>query len=213
MFKKIALIISLVVMMLVVAVPVAAVDPIPGDCLDYVETANGFGICFLGNSDPDEFGMVTWTYAVKVLDAPAALSHITFTVCIDDAENVTPGDGETWETLLSFGSVFGTPDVTYEVEITGEPDPTTGVNGIKYEDPEPQQLEGDGEVHIFQFTQPLQTNPGTADTDVGTKAGSANGVTATILGPVCDGTSAVDFTAFNASGGLFARLLSWLGLR
>ena len=206
MFKKTLVLISLVLVMLVIAVPAMAFDT-QLDCVDYVDI-NGTTVCFLGNADNGD-GTVTWTYAIQQNSSPA-LSHVTFSICIDDPITVTPGHGDTYTTPGLFGSVFGVGGVEYNVVVDGTPDPKTGVNGIKFEDGTAEM--GIGDVHIFQFTQALQTNPGTEPTPVGVKAGGLDEAVL-IQGPICGGTSSVDLTQFSASGGLFARVLSWLGLR
>jgi hypothetical protein len=218
--KKFALGLIVVVLTMVSAVAVSAAGVIPDDCLGPVGVVDGNIICFLGfDDDLVQPNWTTWTYAVLRSTATAGneLSHITFDICIDDASAVIPNDEYT--TLDNYNAFVGRGGVVYVVEVTGDPDPTTGVGGIKFQDPvypaSPEQMQA-GEVHIFQFTQPTQSVGG-YDPNKLRPVGFKNGNTGEpvyLYGPICDGSSAVELASFEAqSMSLFGRLLQWLGLR
>lgn len=224
--RKLALSVTVLVMLLVSATAVSAAGEIPGDCLgDENEgwvTVDGNTICFMGKDDlgPDQFGVewTTWTYGVRreVVASGNALSHITFDLCVDDAGQVTPTNGDTYNTPAGYGDFVGRAGIEYDVEVTGSLDPTTLVGGIKFQDPvfpAPPDQQQAGEVHIFQFTQPTQSDPGLALRPIGFKNGNPV-QPVTLWGPICDGTNAVEVTSFKAqSMSLFAKLMQWLGLR
>jgi hypothetical protein len=226
--KKFTLVLVVVVLTLVSAVAVSAAGVIPDDCIGIDGLPGGPGssavldgntFCFMGKVDDDVLpGWTTWTYGVRrdVTSPGNALSHITFDICVDDSSAVMPSDGETYETLAGYNGFVGRAGVMYDVEVTGDPDPTTLVGGIKFQDPvfpsAPYQQEA-GEVHIFQFTQPTQSNPGMALRLIGFKDGNL-GEPIYLAGPICDGSNAVELTSFSAqSVSLLSRILMWLGLR
>ncbi|MDF1515882.1 MAG: hypothetical protein P1S60_18890, partial [Anaerolineae bacterium] len=192
-----------------------AVDPpFPSDCQGPVVVVDGNTLCFMGWEDnPD--GTTTWTYGAErtTVVGGNGLSHITFTLCVN--EQVTPVHGATYTTpgsytqLQSPFAVFtGRPNIDYTVAVGV--DPTTGVNGIKFEDPSAEQ--GEGDIDIFQFTQPTDSSTSLALTDIGIKDGNGQNVVQ-LLGPDCN-YNAVELTSFRASSAsLFGKLLQWLGLR
>jgi hypothetical protein len=212
--RKLVLSLSVLFLFLISAVAVGAAGDFTGTCVGNVAVVDGNSICFMGQApDASNPGYTTWTYGVQrdVAASGNGLSHITFDLCIDDPLLVVPTNGDTYTTPGSYGAHTGIAGVDYSVVVSSDPDPTTQVGGIKFEDPTAEQLED--EVHIFQFSQPTQQNPGAEYQYVGFK----NGNTATqaeILGPICDGSSAVELTSFKAqSMSLFSRILQWLGLR
>ncbi len=217
--RKLAIGVIVLLLALTFAVSASAAGIIPDDCIGPAPEVDGNTICFMGqDEDLVQAGWTTWTYGVRrdVATSGNALSHITFDICIDDASQVIPTNNDTYVTLAGYGGFVGRAGIEYNVEVSGAPDPTTLVGGIKFQDPvfptRPHQQQV-GEVHIFQFTQPTQTDTGTALRPVGFKNGNA-GVQAMLLGPICDGTNAVELTSFRAqSMSLFSRLLQWLGLR
>lgn len=180
---------AVLLLFLVVAVPVFAYT-VP-DCV----TVGEFEVCFWGVQDNGD-GTHTWTYSVEgtggsdgVVDSE--LSHWTLGLgaCYDGT--ISPGNGDTYTTIGSYDAdgdstadVTGTGGVTYTV-LLGL-DPTTGVDGIKYEDPDPEAV-GTGDTQIFQFTTAL-SDPRVGDVAVATKTGIAE-ETATIAGPVCAPTA------------------------
>lgn len=213
--RKFVIGVCVILLVLSSAVIVSAAGAIPGDCLDSV-TMDGNTICFMGQDNNGD-GTTTWTYGarkdftVASLNAVQgnALSHITFSLCVDDPGSVDPSNGDAYTTPAGYNGFVGRAGIVYTV-IIGV-DPTTGVGGIKYEDGSSEQSAGD--VDIFQFTQPTQKNTGTELTDVGFKNGNGAYVVQ-ILGPICDPNNAVEFTSFKAqSASLISMLLQWLGLR
>lgn len=206
--KKLAIGLFVIVAILSSAMAVSAAGVIPTDCIDFVEVGDSI-VCFMGKEDhPDD--TTTWTYGVQRLTGSSggAMSHVTFSICIDDPSAVTPTTGDVYTTPGSYGAFMGRPGINYNVVVGF--DPTTGVEGIKFEDGIPEQTAG--EVDIFQFTQPTQMDPGWEKTPFGLKDGNS-GYPMEIMGPICDG-SAVELTSFQAqSMSLFSRLLAWLGLR
>ena len=209
--RKFALTVTVLLLLLSSAVAVSAAGEITTDCLGGENvgwaTVDGNTICFMGQDDLGT-GWTTWTYGVRRDEAASGngLSHITFDLCVDDAGLVIPTNGDTYTTPSAYVDFSGIAGVNYTVVVTPNPDPTTLVGGIKFEDPSVEQLAG--EVHIFQFTQPTQLNPGTGPRLIGFKDGNA-GAQVWI-----HGTSAVELTSFRAqSMSLFGRLLQWLGLR
>jgi hypothetical protein len=208
--RKFGIGICVFLLVLVSAVAVSAAGVIPDDCLDSA-VVDGNTICFMGKVD-NTGGTTTWTYGVQKTEALPAngLSHIVLAICVDDPSAVVPGDGDSYTTPGLYGDFVGRAGIVYSVNIGF--DPTTGVNGIKYEGGSPLST---GDVDIFQFTQPTQTNPGTELNDIGFKTGIGGsiGSVVSLQGPIC-GTSAVELTSFRAqSMSLFGRLLQWLGLR
>lgn len=213
----------------------------PDDCLDFYNFSN-HAVCFMG-AEPDGNGNTTWTYAVRTntnfsgtdpvpnggesiqaIECHPVIAELSLSVCPNTV--VTPADGSTYTTIASYGSL--TSDVKSGVVFdvthltTGSvPDVTTQVvfdnqnyqNALGYSD--------QWQWGIFQFTQPTQANPGTqlnpmqlASTISHYSSEPTPTVeTGAILGPVCDGTSAVEISSFSASSGLFARIASWFGLR
>jgi hypothetical protein len=219
----IGIVVVLLVLVLASAASVAAYSPIPDDCLDTVEIA-GFTVCFAGKEDNGD-NTTTWTYAVQSdgENSTPALSHFTLQLCPTTYPHVEPGQGDTYTTPASYNSITGREGIEYIVEI-GE-DPTTGVEGIKFEEGEPL-LGEDGaiEVDIFQFDLPTE-NIGIGEINVGIKA--ADAYTGTIDGPIfqdadtssstliqsCEEPTAVRLVNFRASRlSFFDRLLSFFGI-
>ena len=204
--------VTVFLLVLVSAVAVYAAGEIPDTCIDWVRV-DGNVICFMGqDEDLVMSGWTTWTYGVlKEESLPGnGLSHITFDLCIDEPQLVIPTNGDIYTTPAGYSDFVGRAGINYQVFVSGNPDPTTQVNGIKFDEGTPQSV---GDVDIFQFTQPTQLNPGTGPNVVGFKDGNV-AAQVEIQGPICDGSSAVELTSFKAQSlSLFGRLLQWLGLR
>jgi hypothetical protein len=209
--RKLILGLTVVVLALVSAVAVSAAGAVPGGCIGQVVDVDGHSICFMGqDEDPSMPGWTTWTYAIRKNETLPAngLSHLVFDLCVDDSSAVIPGDGDTYETPDGYNGFDGEGGVVYDVVVSGTLDPTTLVGGIKFEG----GVLTEGNVHIFRFTQPTQSNTGTIDRPVGFKSGHTE-TQVLLQGPICDGSSAVQLTSFSAqSMSLFSRILMWLGL-
>lgn len=208
--KKLAIGLFVIVAVLASAVAVSAAGVIPDDCVDAVTVGDSI-VCFMGKEDHAN-KTTTWTYGVMRIsgESGGAMSHVTFSICVDDPDALTPSNGDTYTTPATYGDFMGRSGINYNVVVGF--DPTTGVEGIKFEDGVPEQTAG--EVDIFQFTQPTQMNPGYEKTPFGLKDGNGGyGYPNEIMGPIC-GSSVVELTSFQAqSMSLFSRLLAWLGLR
>ena len=121
-------------------------------------TVGDFEIDFLG-VDYNADGTSTWTYKVAsdTDTSTMALSHWALELC-EDVQIIEPAEGEgTYTTLASFDGFTGRADITYDVVY--DLDPTTGIDGIKFENAtnalgEEDNLGEDGvmEMDIFQFT-------------------------------------------------------------
>ena len=170
---------------------------IPSSASTFSTTILGFTINFLGVVDNSD-GTYTWMYSVTSDDSRStkALSHITFGLCVPAIDSVVdPEEGEdTYTTTRSPTSEL----ITYDVEIV-DPDPTTGVSGIKYEDATPDGLGEDGEVEtdFFNFTLDGFFGMGGVDVEVGVKANIAD--TGWIAGPNCEITTTTTTTTTTES--------------
>jgi hypothetical protein len=194
----------MLVALLVPAVPVGAQGPSCGDEADL----GIFTVSFLGKTDnPD--GTSTWTYAVTSDNVPGsegspALSHWDLGLCYPAIESVSPGHGETYTTIGSYGVTVGREGIDYTVEIGL--DPHTGIRGIKFENGDPNLGEdGKEETDIFQFT--LDKHYDTECVPVGTKAGGEVNQ-GYILGPACS-TTAIILDSFTAQASAGSVTLVW----
>ena len=213
MKKRIVTLIGTVVLLVFVStVVVSAAGEIPDTCEDSVEI-DGHVVCFMGHEpDPARPGWTLWTYGVLKNEnlQGNGLSHIVFDLCIDEPRLVVPTNGDTYTTPGGYGDFVGRAGINYQVVVSSSPDPTTQVGGIKFEGGTPQSV---GDVDIFQFSQPTQSDPGAGPNWVGFKTGHV-AEQVEIDGPKCDGSSAVELTSFRAQSlSLFSRILQWLGLR
>ncbi|NLF65236.1 MAG: hypothetical protein GX579_11625 [Chloroflexi bacterium] len=149
--------------------------------------------------DESNLPAVTYKYAVTDLyngqgDDPA-LSHwaLGIGLCARKVANPTPGPYTTPMDPAVCGTEYDNcVSTTYTVEHVA--DPTTGVDGIKFEDAD-EQL-GFGETHLFHITVAGETGRG--EIDVAIKAGGLTPA-GTILGPLCQ-PSAVAMTGASVAG-------------
>ena len=156
----------------------------------------GYQIDFLGFQDNNN-GTSTWSYAITASgDETAGLSHWVLGIdnCYSNPVIIEP---YTTPTGAEFGC--GTTYTCQESTCQGveyvDPDPTTGVTGIKFEECSPQ-LEKDNPVtHIFQVTVTGVPNQG-GDVQVGVKAGQP-GATGWVTGPAC-GPNAITLQSLDA---------------
>lgn len=177
-------------------------------------TLLGYQIDFLGfTNNPDNTS--TWTYAVTADgDEEKGLSHWTLGIDACFGSIVAPANGAQYTTKT--GAEFGC-GTTYNCEaaqctVVYGIDPTTGVNGIKFEDCSPQltgnalaagaassgpaAAEATPRTQIFQFTVQGQPNEGGPVT-VALKPGQ-NTAEGTLIGPACK-PNAVALREFDAS--------------
>lgn len=164
-------------------------------------TLNGYTIDFLGSTQSGS--QSTWTYAVTVTGNPSAgLSHITFGLgtC---ANLVAPPEGSyttpTTPAECSDGT-YSCQSTTYNV-VHGY-DPTTGVTGIKFEDPADQLEDGVTVSHIFEITlnTTLEAVP-EQDQPVAVKTGGSEHV-GVVTGAACPSPTAVTLTGAQAEAGV-----------
>lgn len=162
-------------------------------------TLLGYQIDFLGFTDNGN-NTSTWTYAVTTDgDEEKGLSHWSLDINACFGPIVAPANSTHFTTKT--GAEFGC-GTTYNCEVAQCTvvqgiDPTTGVNGIKFENCSPQ-LSKDGpepRTQIFQFTVegvPNQGGPVTVAVKPG--QGTASG---TLIGPACTPNSVAlrDFEA------------------
>lgn len=151
----------------------------------------------------------TWTYAVTSTSAAPtqALSHWTLGVgaCYDI---VSPANGSQYTTPTTgfgCGSTYTCEPTTCTV-VHGN-DATTGVDGIKFEDCDPQLSKDPVRTHIFRFTVTgVPTNPG--DVQVGVKPGNTT-ATGLITGPSCAPNAVSIASAGAVAEGNSGSLLAW----
>jgi hypothetical protein len=165
---------------------------------DVAEFDNGFKVTYLGHTG-DQVN-TTWTYSVTESDTKVhGLSHWTLGIC-NTFEVIAPiGFYQTNTSIVECtDGTFDCQTASYTV-VTGL-DPTTGVFGIKFEDPSPI-LDGGPEqyTHVFQFEVYHPDGYEEAVQDVGMKWGNDTQVLP-ILGPQCPPT-AVSLASFGASTG------------
>jgi hypothetical protein len=142
----------------------------------------------------------TWTYAITSSgDEANGLSHWTLELGSCYAI-VAPTNSYTTPTNLDVctGGTYDCQAANYTV-VTGN-DPTTGLSGIKFEDPSPALSSSNIATHIFEITLQNDGEHFVADEiDVAVKAGS-NEEVSRISGPGCLPT-AVSLVSFGASQG------------
>jgi len=213
------------VTLLVLLLPLASVsatilEPYEDNCESYV-WVDHFLVCFLGSADNGN-GTSTWTYAVQSdnLTRPPseALSHWALELCGPPTGYgvIAPLDGSIFVTSLA---EFPTPPVVtgarlnipYRVVLG--PDPTTGVDGIKFEDIDDQYpaLGEDGavDVDIFQITLDsdiYETAP--VEVEVGAKGGNDFFQTGIILGPSC-GPTLITLASLEAKARFGGAMVKW----
>jgi len=164
-------------------------------------TLLGYQIDFLGSTNNGN-GTSTWTYAVTADgDEDKGLSHWTLGIDACFGPIVAPANGAQYTTKT--GAEFGC-GTTYNCEVAQctvvhGTDPTTGVNGIKFEDCDPQlggstlaagaaasgpaAVDATSRTQIFQFTVEGATNAG-GPVNVAVKPGRGT-ASGTLTGPAC----------------------------
>lgn len=160
---------------------------VDGHTLDFIEV----------EYDTPAAGQSTWYYKVTSGTSPS-LSHITFEIasCMEIVEAGT-WDGMDTSTRDNAGATIEIGD-----------DPTTGVNGVKFDDGF-----SDGEMRFYYFT--VTGNHASGDITVGFKGGPTSG-TDVITGPNVDcvpvDPTAISFNDFGAAnnGGLNATALLFI---
>lgn len=177
-FRFIVLILALLIPAAIVsAAETTTVDDFQIDLVSHVANAD----------DTD-----TFTYAVTALAPPLALSHWTLGIdtCVDHLVSPQPG---LYTTVTDIdGCNNGTYPFCEESEytvVTGS-DPTLLINGIKFEDADPQLTED--KTHVFEIT--VREYAYTTEVAVGAKYGG-NEPKSTIDGPVCGTGTAVSLAS------------------
>jgi hypothetical protein len=138
----------------------------------------------------------TYTYAVTGLQNANELSHWTLGIetCFDFL--VDPQHGDSYTTVTDIpectDGTYSCEAATYDNVIVGD-DPTTGVTGIKFENPD--NLADQGDTHVFAIT--VDNWAFDHDVEVAVKYGSGEPV-GDILGPACGGPTAVSLSSSNA---------------
>lgn len=140
----------------------------------------------------------TFTYAVTGLQPVNALSHWTLGIatCLGDFLVSPPAGDYTTPTDIPActDGTYACEESTYTVVLG--PDPTIGINGLKFEVQPGEPQVTSGVTHIFQITV---NEPFVVDlVDVGAKA-AASEPTGTIDGPVCGGQTAINLSSTGAS--------------
>lgn len=151
-------------------------------------TLLGYQFDLLGFTDNGD-NTSTWTYAVTADgDETYGLSHWTLGIgtCYDV---ISPADGASYTTITDHPLCLDGTYTCIESECTAVHglDPTTGVDGIKFEDCDPQLGDNLLGTHIFQFTVDDVPIEG-GDVDVAAKGGGGLEV-GTITGPACGSTA------------------------
>jgi hypothetical protein len=169
------------------------------DSLVYPDS--GYKVDFLGVELVDPVNhQHTWTYAITAPDPIGmgqGLSHWTLEVnaCY---QIVAPENNAPYTTLtdidLCTDGTYSCAASTYTA-IQGQ-DPTTGVNGLKFEDPTPDI--GPGETHVFQLTtQTIRNEISGATGKAAIKYGDGIEL-GNLTTPACD-TNAIDLISLEAS--------------
>lgn len=138
----------------------------------------------------------TWTYAVTA--GPAAskgLSHWTLGLetCVDSIMAPDEGSYTTPTNIPACSGTYTCQSTNYLA--TYGLDPTTGVNGIKFDSAGEQLSVGNQVTHIFQITVDNYVTSGPLNAAV--KAGSSS-LSGSITGPMCGTPLAVGMTASTA---------------
>jgi hypothetical protein len=152
---------------------------------DSTTTLLGYQIDFAGVQDNGD-NTSTWTYAVTSDgNESQGLSHWTLQVDACYQPIIAPANESTYTTptdaSFGCGSLYNCAQV--QCTVVHGTDPTTGINGIKYENCEPQLDRENQQTHIFQFT--VRGVPNRAGyVQMGAKAGD-DIAKSEIQGPVC----------------------------
>lgn len=164
----------------------------------------------LVGQEPGPDNTQIFTYAVTDLGAPNALSHWTLGIdsCLEHLVEPDPASNpySTVTTIDECGdNPYSCQGADYTV-VTGN-DPTLEINGIKFEDGDPQLSQG--ATHIFQIR--VKDFDRLESVDVGIKYGDSE-PTGQIDGPVCGSPTAVSLASTNVdstwAGTLLPVLLS-----
>lgn len=182
------IIIAMLLLPAVVIAAVAAIDSwiTPGFQVDLYEI------------DESNLPQVTYKYAVTDTAAGGnALSHWTLGIGLCANNLVSPMAGAyTTPTDDCTAAGYGTSCVASEYTVVTGYDPTTGVNGIKFEDADPQLAYP--QTHLFEITVSGETGRGEIPLSI--KA-AGNEPVGTIMGPICEPTAVSFSNASVASSG------------
>lgn len=160
----------------------------------------------LVSHETNQDGTDTFTYAVTAINPTQALSHWTLGIetCVDYL--VSPLDGP-YTTATDIASCTDGSYVCQEANytvVTGN-DQTLSIFGIKFEDGDPQLV--DGNTHVFQIT--VEELAYIEPVTVGVKYGSSQPM-AKIDGPVCGSGTAVSLASTSVGSTVTVMLLPLL---
>jgi len=165
-------------------------------------TLQGYIIDVVGHTENGS--QSTWTYAVtstgNIPGQGGGLSHITFELltCSDFLVAPLPGPYTTPTNITACTDGTYTLCQESNYKVVYGPDPTTGLTGIKFEDPSPILDQENLATHIYQIT--VDNYVGEADNLLGIKTGS--GVTVGLLnGPLCEEPLAISMSSFDVDTG------------